>query len=392
MLTDKQIRSAQPKDQKYSLSDLPGLYIFIQPSGAKLWRFRYQFMGKRRELSLGKYPALTLAAAREKALEYRAKLDANIDPYPFHRGRGKVSGAYTVSDALSDLFEYKAQSVSADYLQDCKDRAKNHILPRFGSRPLDSVTSQEYLDLIVSIDFSGKNHMATRIKGILSQMYQHAILAGRADSNPVNDLTGLVKRKPAKHYARITDPRRFAQLLTAIDNYQGQWQVRLALRFIPLVFARQIEIRRMTWDEVDLDRALWAISPEKMKMKRRHLVPLSTQAIAVLEDAARMNHKGKSGLVFPGMRSGKPLSENTISAAVHNLGFGSEEMTGHGFRGTAATLLNELGYPEEQVDMQLAHWSSKGSKVYNHATWLPQRTDMAQAWADYLDEIKLFYG
>lgn len=389
MLTDTKIRGIRPAEKKFKVHDRDGLYLLVMPSGTKTWRFRYRFGDARPEMSLGKYPAVSLKDAREKVFELRKMLENGIDPQQAHRRTrlAQKGDGYTVAAAIDDFLADKAAHVGEVHLAKCRSRFNNHVLPGFGSRELSSVETDEYRALLASINNLGKNHMARRVQGLLNELYSYAILNGHATYNPVQPLAGIIKPKKVKNHARITNPQRFGELLRAIDHYRGAWQVVLALKFLPLVFVRQKELRFMDWADVDLERKLWTIPATKIKMARDHLVPLSRQAIEILRDAQSIG--GDKGLVFPGMKNGRPLSENAVRSALLAMGFSSDEMTGHGFRGTASTLLNELGYDSRYIDMQLAHWDSNSvSAAYNHALYLKQRTELMQEWADYLDKLR----
>lgn len=387
MLTDAKIKAAKPQSRKYKLFDRDGLFIIVQPNGSKLWRMRYQFMGRRRELALGKYPGMSLKDARDKAHEYRGMIDNDVDPHATHARRRRVESGYSVIEAVDDLLAEKARSCVAEHVAKCRSRLYKYIVPRFGHLPLSQLSSDDLQDLINAIDEAGKNHMARRVLGLVGEVYDLAIRKRKADYNPAQPLKGMIKPAKVKNLARITRPARLAELLRAIDAYHGAWQVALALKFLALTFVRQRELRYMDWEDVDLDRKFWVIPAAKIKMARDHIVPLSRQAIDVLTDAKMLG--GDKGLVFPGTRPGRPLSEGTVGVALRAMGFSKEEMTGHGFRGTASTLLHEMGHDPQHIEMQLAHWEqSSVSAAYNHALYLKQRTALMQAWADYLDRLR----
>ena len=387
MLSDAKIKAAKPKSDKYKLFDRDGLFLLVQPNGSKLWRMRYQFLGKRRELALGKYPGMSLKDARDKVFEYRAMLDNDVDPHSAHARRRRLEGGYTILEAIDDLLADKARRCVPAHVEKCRSRLYKYVVPRFGHLPLPGLSSDDLQDLVVAIDEAGKNHMALRVLGLVRETYDLAIRKRKADYNPAQPLKGVIKPVKVKNHARITRPARLAELVRAIDVYHGTWQVTLAMKFLSLTFVRQKELRSMTWDDVDVDRKMWVIPAENIKMSRDHIVPLSRQAVEVLMDVRRLG--GEKGLVFPGLRPGRPISEGTIVTALRSMGFTQDEMCGHGFRGTASTLLNEMGYDHKHIDMQLAHWDSRSvSSAYNHALYLKQRTELMQAWADYLDELR----
>lgn len=388
MLSDAKLRKLKPTEKKYKIADSHGLFAVVMPNGSILWRMRYVLAGKRRELALGKYPAVSLSEARQIVLLYREQIERGVDPHAQHVERHKKQDGVTVAEAVELLLSEKAKYCSASYLESCRSRLSNHVLSRFGARALAEVSEDEWRALINWLDNGGKNYTAIRVQDLAGELYKTVRLkTGLEIANPILEIRGTVKKKPAQNYPRITNPARFGELLHAIDYFNGRWQVYLALKFLPLVFCRQIELRRMVWQEVDFERALWCIPAEKIKMRRAHLVPLSTQAIAILRQAEQLRC---SDLVFCGVRNPRqPISVNTIGSALRTLGFGHDEMVGHGFRGTAATLLNELGWDSHIVDFQLAHWQrSSVSSAYNHAEYLTQRREMMQAWADYCDELK----
>jgi len=388
MLSDSKLKALKPTGKKFKVADNHGLFAVVMPNGSILWRMRYTLHGKKRELALGKYPAVSLASVRKTVLTYRESIERGEDPHTSHTKRGAHSDQITVTEAAELLLAEKAKHSGAEHVAKCRSRLLKHVIPKFGRYARAEVGEDEWRALITAIDDAGKNHMAVRVQGLVSEMYRTVrTKTGLKIHDPINEVKGAVRKKAPKNLPRITSPERFGQLLHAIDFYDGHWQVCLALRFLPLVFVRQKELRFMTWDDVDLQRALWHIPAAKIKKERDHLVPLSRQAVEILRQAHAISD---SGLVFPGIKSPmQSLSEGTVGSALRSLGFERSEMVGHGFRGTAATLLNELGWDSKIVDFQLSHWEkSSVSAAYNHAEYLKQRTEMMQAWADYCDTLK----
>lgn len=402
-LTDVAIRKAKPaiplpggpKGKPYKLGDSGGLYLLVNPDGSKWWRYKYRFIGKEKLLSIGTYPQITLAEARDKHVAARKLLAEGIDPSADRQEakRRRVES----QQAAVDTFE----AVSREWMkQEHKKLAevtasKNRwlfeafLFPEIGRLPLASVTSRVLLDALRKIEATGKQETARRAKIKAGQVFRYAILEGKAEADPTAVLRGAVKRVKHKHHAAITDPAKIGQLLRDIELFTGQPVTHGALRLAPLVFVRPGELRQAEWAEFDLDGSVWRIPAARMKMRADHLVPLSIQAVAVLHELQPLTGQGR--YVFPSLRgASRPMSENTVNIALRSLGYDGDTMTGHGFRAMASSRLNEMGWDERAIERQLAHAEPNEVKgAYNYAAkYLDIRKDMMQAWADYLDGLR----
>jgi integrase len=371
--------------------DAGGLYIEIAPSGGKWWRFKYRFGGKEKRLSLGVYPEVSLKVAQERREDVRRKLADGIDPAHARKAHAAIH-----AEQVANSFELVAREWFSKleptwvpaHSKRVILRLENDAFPWIGAMPIASITAPILLATIRRIEARGKIDTAHRVLQICGQVFRYAIQTGRAERDPAADLKGALQPTVVKHYASTTDPKKIGGLLRAIDGYEGTFVIRCALQFAPLVFVRPGELRYAKWSEFDLDKAEWRIPAERMKMRVQHIVPLSTQAVAILRDLHPLT--GRWAYVFPGARTkDQPMSENTVNAALRRMGFEKTEMTGHGFRSMASTILNEQGYPPDAIERQLAHSESNSIRAaYNYAQYLPERRRMMQAWADYLDGLK----
>ncbi|AJC44806.1 tyrosine-type recombinase/integrase [Xanthomonas perforans] len=393
-LTDTAIRKTKPGAVPLKLRDGGGLYLLMRPDGARWWRWDYRrpVTGKRNTLSLGTYPDTGLADAREKRDAARKLLAAGVDPGE-QRKQAKQERAALV-DAAGETFEVVArewmarQTVARVTAEKNRWLLETFLFPEIGSRPIGEITPRELLDALRKIEATGKLETAARAKIKAGQVFRYAMLEGKAEIDPTASLRGALKAAKARHHAAVTEPAKIGQLLRAIEGFSGQPVTHAALKLAPLVFVRPGELRAAEWAEIDLDAAMWRIRPERMKMKAAHLVPLSSQAVAILRDLHALTGGGHH--VFPGLRPNRPMSENTVNAALRALGYSGDEMTGHGFRSMAATRLNELGWNADAVERQLAHAeTNKVREAYTHAAqYLHERVRMMQAWADYLDGLR----
>ncbi len=393
-LTDTAIRKAKPGDAPIKLRDGGGLYLLMRPDGARWWRWDYRrpVTGKRNTLSLGTYPDVGLADARQRHAEARKLLAAGVDPGEQRKQAKREQAA--VAAAAGDTFEVVArlwmarQSVARVTAEKNRWLLEAFLFPEIGSRPIGEITPRDLLDALRKIEATGKLETAARAKIKAGQVFRYAMLEGKAEIDPTASLRGALKAAKARHHAAVTEPAKIGQLMRAIDGFNGQPVTHAALKLAPLVFVRPGELRAAEWEEIDLDAAMWRVRPERMKMKAAHLVPLSSQAVAILRDLHALT--GGGHYVFPGMRPNRPMSENTINAALRALGYSGDEMTGHGFRSMAATRLNEMGWNSDAIERQLAHAeTNKVREAYTHAAqYLAERTRMMQAWADYLDALR----
>lgn len=390
-LSETTVRHAKSKDNDYKIFDGMGLYLLVTKSGSKLWQLKYRFDGKEKKLSLGAYPALSLADARVKREEAKAQIAKGIDPSAVKRA---MKEAETVQE---ETFEVVAREWYAKFSSTWSEshafinmsRMKRDLFPWLGSRPIAEIKAPELLKVLRRVESRGALESARRIRIIAGQIFRYAVATGRAERDCAADLKGALPPSGEKHHAAITDPKEVEPLLGAIDDYRGHFIVKCALRLAPLVFVRPGELRHAEWSEIDLERGVWVIPGHKMKMKQPHLVPLSTQAIAILEELKPLTAASK--YVFPGARSfSKPMSENALLAALRYLGYDKETMTPHGFRAMARTLLDEvLQVRPDLIEHQLAHSvKDPNGRAYNRTSHLEARCHMMQQWADYLDGLK----
>ena len=385
-LTEARIRRARPKERPYKLRDGGGLYLLITPTDAKQWRLRYVIGGRESMLSLGTYPATSLKAARAKRTELRAALEAGKDPAAERRAERANSANSFETIAREWLGK---QPFAPKTLQKAVWTFEDLLFPYIGSRPVSELTPPELLEVFRRLERRGKHETAHRAKQRVGQVIRYAIATGRAERDPTAELRGALAPVRVTNRAAVTDPREVAQLLRALDGYQGHFIVEAALKLAPIVFVRPGELRGAEWAEIDLDAAEWRIAAHRMKMRRPHLVSLAKQAVAILREIEPLTGRGR--YVFPSPRSlQRPLSDNAIMAALRRIGYTGEQMTWHGFRAMASTLLNELGFPPDIIELQLAHQERNEVRAaYNRAQRLDERRKMMQAWADYLDGLRV---
>lgn len=393
-LTDVLIRAAKPSPSFQRLSDGNGLYLLVRPDGARWWRWDYRRPNRSRNtLSLGTYPAVSLKSAREKRDELRRLLAAGVDP----GAQRRLSKAEEASAPKPEAFTFgqvtrewlKSRRWVQTYQIKVESWMEKDVLPWIGAVPVANVTAPQILACLRRVEERGAQESAHRILQNCSQILRYAIAAGYADKNPAENLRGALPPAAEVHRAAITEPRQLAGLLRAIDSYQGSLVTRCALQLAPLTFVRPGELRNAEWSEVDLEKAQWNIPASKMKMREPHLVPLSTQATQVLRELRPLTGGGR--YVFPSPRTdSKPMSNNAVLAALRRMGFGKEEMSGHGFRATARTILDEvLNVRPDLIEHQLAHAvRDPNGRAYNRTAHLAERTKMMQVWADYLKALK----
>jgi integrase len=389
-LTATTIRNAKPQVTPVRLFDGGGLYLEVAPRGGKWWRLKYRFGGKEKRISLGVYPDIGLKEARDKRDAARRQLAAGIDP---GETRKAVKAAQGERDANS--FEAVAREWFAKYSPSWAEshadkiirRLERDIFPWIGARTAGEVAAPELLAVLRRIEHRGAVETAHRAMQNCGQIFRYAIATGRALRDPSADLRGALPPVKEKHHASITDPKAIGDLLRAIGGYRGSFVTQCALRLAPLVFVRPGELRQAEWADFNLDAAEWRIPGGRMKMREQHIVPLAVQAVAILRDLHALT--GANRYVFPGARTnGRPMSENTVNAALRRLGYRSDEMTGHGFRSMASTLLNEQGWHRDAIERQLAHAERNAVRAaYNYAEHLAERRKMMQAWADYIDGL-----
>lgn len=392
-LSDVAIRKAKPAAKPVKLADGAGLYLLLNPTGSKLWRWKYRVAGKEKLLALGAYPEVSLVDARNACTDARRLLAKGIDPSAARKEakQARVEAAAIAADTFEAVARewMERQDVADVTASKTRWLLESFLFPEIGSRLIAEITPRELLVALRKIEESGKLESARRAKIKAGQVFRYAVLEGKAETDPTATLRGALKAPRNRHHAAITDPARMGELLRAIEGFSGQPTTHAALRLAPLVFVRPGELRQAEWSEIDLDCAMWRIPGERMKMKAAHLVPLSAQAVAILRDLQPLTGAGR--YVFPSLRSAsRPMSENTVNAALRRLGYSGDEMTGHGFRSMAATRLNEMGWNPDAIERQLAHAeSNKVREAYTHAAqYLEERTRMMQTWADYLDGLR----
>lgn len=376
-------------DKPCKWSDDKGLYLLVSAAG-KYWRFDYRFDGKRKTLALGTYPDVSLQDARERRDAARKLLATAADPGAQRKAEKLAraeAGANTFEALAREWMATRGKEWTESYASKTKSALERHAFPSIGAKPITEITAPELLALLRAIEQRGTVDMAHRIQQHCGAVFRFAIASGRASSDPVPSLKGALATVKQEHYAALTDPAEFAELLRAIENYRGEVTTKTAMQLLALTFQRTKEVRFAEWSQFDLQGALWRIPAEVMKMCEAHIVPLSRQAIVVLEGLKPVTGQGR--LVFPSATSReRPISENTVVYALGRMGY-KGRMTGHGFRSVASTLLNEQGYRHDVIERQLAHAERDTVRAaYNRAEYLPERKKMMQGWADYLDKLK----
>lgn len=385
-LSDVAVRNSKATDKPRKLSDERGLYLLVTKAG-KYWRFDYRHDGRRRTLAVGVYPYVTLAQARERRDQARALLANGADPSAAKQAR---------KAATENSFEAVAREWHAKFSPGWVPHHADKIIKRFerevfpwiGNRPIADISAPDLLAVLHRIETRNALDSAHRVHQNCGKVFRYAVATGRAQRDPSGDLRGAIPPAVERHHPTITEPKRVGELLRAIVGYSGSHVTRYALQLAPLVFVRPGELRKAEWSEFDLDKAEWRIPAHKMKMKAVHIVPLSIQALAILTELHALTGSGR--YVFPGARTdARHMSENTVNAGLRRLGYAVGDMTGHGFRSMASTLLNEQGWNRDAIERQLAHAERDDIRAaYNYAEHLPERRKMMQQWADYLDKLK----
>ena len=392
-LTDVAIRKAKPADKTQRLFDGRGMYLELSPTGGKWWRLKYRFAGREKRLSLGTYPDTGLAEAREKRDAARKLLAAGVDPGE-QRKAAKAAGEERAANSFEVIAREWHAKQSATWVELHASRImlrlENDVFPWLGSRPIADVTAKELLATVNRIVDRGAVESAHRVLQNCGQVLRYAIATGRAERNPAADLRGALPPVKQTHHAAIIEPNAIGGLLRAMDAYNGSLVTKCALRLAPLVFVRPGELRQAEWAEFDLDGAQWNIPAEKMKMREPHLVPLAQQAVAILRELHPLTGRGR--YVFPSARSPqRPMSNNAVLSALRRMGYATDEMSGHGFRAMARTVLDEvLHFRPDYIEHQLAHAvKDPNGRAYNRTAYLPERRKMMAGWADYLDSLKV---
>jgi integrase len=390
-LSEVKVRTVKPQEKEYKLFDGSGLFLLVTPSGGKLWHFKYRFDNKEKKIAFGSYPEISLMDARRKRDDARRLLANDVDPGAIRKAQkqAKVEDTETVEVIAREWHEkFKSKWTEGHALKIMRSLELD-VFPWIGTRPIKEIKAPELLTVLRRVESRGVLEGAHRIRGLCNMIFRYAVSTGRAERNPAQDLIGSLPPVKEKHLAAIIDPKKVRELLLAIDGYSGSYVVKLALQLSPLVFTRPGELRHMEWAEVDFDEALWSIPAEKMKMREPHLVPLSQQSIKILEEVKKLT--GGSKYAFPSGRTfDRPMSNNAILAALRRMGYTKEEMTPHGFRAMARTILDEvLQVRPDFIEAQLAHRVSDPlGRSYNRTQHLNERRKMMQTWADYLDGLK----
>jgi integrase len=387
-LTDKAIRNAKPRAKPYKLSDSGGLFLLVQPSGSKWWRYKYRFAGKEKLLALGSYPAVSLQEARERHFHARKALDMGSDPSEKKQVAKRLAVLKSENSFEAIAREWHQNQLAKwtpRYSASVIKRIEADIFPKIGSRPIADISASELLGVLRNVEGRGASDLAHRLLQVCGQVFTYALITERATRNPAAEMRGALKPVVKTNYAYLK-ANELPEFLMKADNYDGHPQTKLAIKFLMLTFVRTAELRGAEWKEIDLEEAEWRIPAERMKMKTQHIVPLSKQAVQTLRELLPITGQWK--YVFPNQQ--KPsgcMSENTILYALYRMGYHSRT-TGHGFRSTASTILNEHGFIADVIERQLAHTEhDRVRAAYNHAQYLPERRKMMQWWADYLDDV-----
>ena len=392
-LTDTAIRTAKPAERTKRLYDGKGLYLEISPAGGKWWRFKYRFDGKEKRLSLGTYPDVSLKLARDRRDAARKLVARDVDPSEERKAKkaSRIASKENNFEAIArEWHSTQASKWNPRHAKRVLRRLDKNVFPWLGNIPVSEISAPEVLKVLRRIESRGVNETAHRALNDCSRIFRYAIATGRAQYNPANDLTGaLIPMKKAQHFSAVIEPDEVAKLLRALASYEGSNVVQGALRLAPLVFVRPGELRQAKWEDMDLEKAEWRYLVTKTNTQ--HVVPLSRQAVMILEDIYPITGNGR--YVFPNARSPKgdrAMSENAVLVALRSLGIGKDVMTGHGFRAMARTILDEvLGFRPDYIEHQLAHAvRDPNGRAYNRTAFLKERREMMQVWADYLDELK----
>ncbi|WP_067738267.1 tyrosine-type recombinase/integrase [Novosphingobium naphthalenivorans] len=393
-LTDIEIRNAKPREKPYKLGDSLGLFLLVKPSGGKLWRVKYRIHGREKALAIGVYPTVGLAEARRRRDDARQKVSDGLDPSIEKRRdkmRAQMQAATTFTAVAAEFCEKRKRDGTKGWAPATATRSEyllSLLRGSIGHMPIADIQPIDILAAVRRIESKGQLESARRTLQLAGAVFRYAVATARIPSDPTRDLRGALTTPTVTHYGAIIEPKRVGELLRAIEGYDGQPLTKLAMQLAPHVFVRPGELRHAEWSEFDFEDELWTIPAAKTKMRKDHLVPLSRQAIAILKEAHALT--GPKGYVFPSIRSwARPMSDNTINAGLRRLGYSSDEMTAHGFRAMASTLLNESGkWHPDAIERALAHGDSDRIRAAYHrgAHW-KERVAMAQWWSDYLGEL-----
>ena len=391
-LTDTAIRLAKAEASDRKLADSKGLYLLVTVSGSKLWRLKYRIDGKEKKLALGSYPEVGLKQARARRDAARQTAQAGSDPSVVKREAriAKRIAAANTFGGIAEEYIAKLEAEGKAAVTIAKTRwLLTKLSPALGTRPIAEISPHELLVVLKNVERAGQRETARRLRSFSSRVFRYAVATARATVDPAQPLQGALVSPVAKHHAAITDPIAFGKLLRSIETYSGQPVTKLALRFTPHVYQRPGEVRKAEWSEIDFDKALWTIPAERMKQRQPHRVPLSQQTLAILREAAELSGDGR--YIFPKLGSPlKPMCENAVNGALRRMGYGPDDMTAHGFRSTASSLLNESGkWSADAIERALAH--ADGNQVraaYHRGAHWSERVEMAQWWSDHLDTLR----
>lgn len=391
-LTDAKIKTAKPTDKNQKLSDGQGLFLLIKPSGGKYWRMKYRFDNKEKLLAVGVYPDVSLANARKAREQARTLLAEGIDPMAHKKALKLAKGEAAANSFKVVAMEWLEQRGKKSDSGDARliRLLEKDLFPSLGNAAISEIKAPDVLQALRKIESRGALDVVRKARQTAGQIFRYAVSTGRAERDPTPDLKGALKTGTTKHYASVTEPKEVGKLMLAIHAYQAGPVVMSALRLAPLIFCRPGELRQLEWQEVNLEEKRIDLPPEKMKMKEPLIIPLSDQAITILKEIQL--HTGSGRFVFPNARSlSRPMSDNGLRIALRTMGYTNEDMTVHGFRAMARTLLDEqLNFPVDWIEHQLAHAvKDVNGRAYNRTKHLSQRKEMMQTWADYLDSLRL---
>ncbi|MBS7698669.1 MULTISPECIES: integrase arm-type DNA-binding domain-containing protein [unclassified Chelatococcus] len=391
-LTDTAVRNAKPTGKAIKLTDSGGLYLYVSPTGGRLWRMDYRHLGKRQTASFGAYPAVGLADARRRRDELKQQLEQGIDPAAAKRAAElaeRHSAANTFEVIADEYLAKLAREGRADTTMNKVTWLLDFARPALGRRPITQISAAEVLEVLRKVESRGRFETAKRLRSTIGSVFRYAVATSRADNDPTFALQGALASPPPKPRAAVTDPKAFGGLLRAIDAFDGQATTHAALKLMAVLFPRPGELRMAEWAEFDLAKAIWTVPEKRMKMRRPHRVPLPTQAVTTLTELQKATGNGK--LLFPSVRTvRRPISENTLNAALRRLGYDKDQATAHGFRATASTLLNESGlWNPDAIERQLAHIENNDvRRAYARGEHWDERVRMMQWWADRLDDLR----
>jgi len=394
-LTDVAVRNAKPGPKPYKLGDSHGLFLLVQPTGGKLWRLKYRVDGREKKLAIGTYPEIGLGEARRRRDEAREAMAAGKDPArekQRDKVRAKLDAENTFSAITAEFCEKRKRDGQRAWAPATAKRCEyllSMLCGSIGNMPIAEIEPADVLVAVRHIEGKGKLESARRTLQLAGSVFRYAVATARLKSDPTRDLKGALTSPTVTHYGAVIDPAGVGELLRSIDGYEGQPITKFAMQLAPHVFVRPGELRHAEWSEIDLEGALWTIPASKTKMRKEHVVPLSRQAIAILKDVQPLT--GPSGYVFPSVRTRRrPMSDNTINAGLRRLGYATDEMTAHGFRAMASTLLNESGkWHPDAIERALAHGDTdKVRAAYHRGAHWKERVAMAQWWSDYLDDLR----